>query len=325
MGGLHATGLQEISDDPAVLDDGNFWAVIRTFEGRQTFARFKDVIESQFPHSQWMPLVGSWRSSLYRDSYMKYVEMIRDSVAEGRVYQVNACRVLETTCSDNPGTLAPLFSQLLHRNQSPHASYFNLPDIEIASASPELFLSRNNSSIKTSPIKGTLAAGRHEFGDKDKAENLMIVDLMRNDFGRISEPGSVEVSELFRVEQHPGVAHLVSDVIGQLLDGVTWSEILEHLSPPGSVSGAPKSSALDIIATQEGDRGPYCGSLGWIHGDRCELAVGIRTFWRVRGLLSFGTGAGITWNSDAASEWDETALKAEKLIGIAGGVLNGDF
>jgi para-aminobenzoate synthetase component 1 len=150
----------------------------------------------------------------------------------------------------------------------------------------------------------------------------MIVDLMRNDLGRICDAGSIKVNELFRHEKHPGITHLVSDVEGRLKDGISWREILEATMPPGSVSGAPKSAALSIIQAHEGARGPYCGTLGWIHGDRAELSVAIRTFWRQKdSKIRFGTGAGITWGSDPVAEWEETQLKARHLISIAGGDL----
>ena len=117
--------------------------------------------------------------------------------------------------------------------------------------------------------------------------------------------------------------HLVSDVIGRLKRDLTWPEILNSLLPAGSISGAPKSSALQVIAAHEKvDRGPYCGILGWVKGDTAELSVAIRTFWNAKdGILRFGTGAGITWGSDPSAEWAETQLKARKLFSIAGGVL----
>jgi para-aminobenzoate synthetase component 1 len=118
---------------------------------------------------------------------------------------------------------------------------------------------------------------------------------------------------------HPGLDHLVSDVSGELKDNLSWHEIITPLLPPGSISGAPKSSAVKIIAQFEKERGPYCGAIGWIQGDSCELAVAIRTFWKDGTTLKFGTGAGITWASDAQSEWDETQLKAKRLIQIASG------
>jgi para-aminobenzoate synthetase component 1 len=146
---------------------------------------------------------------------------------------------------------------------------------------------------------------------------------MRNDLGQICRDGSVDVTNLLRSEDHPGLRHLVSDVTGELKAGMTWKEIFSALLPAGSISGAPKSSALQVISENEPfERGPYCGILGWIQGDRAELSVAIRTFWSLRdSKLNFGTGAGITWGSDPISEWEETQLKARKLISIAGGTL----
>jgi para-aminobenzoate synthetase component 1 len=153
------------------------------------------------------------------------------------------------------------------------------------------------------------------------AENVMIVDLMRNDLGAICKNGSVSVPRLLASEPHPGLVHLVSDIEAELRDEITWSEIFSSLQPPGSISGAPKSSAVSVINEHESARGPYCGALGWVQGDQCELSVAIRIFFKDE-LLRFGTGAGITWSSDAASEWEETQLKARRLISIAGGALS---
>ena len=321
MGGRLATNLQEISDDPAVLDDGRFWAVVITFEGEMTFARFENVIESTFPEIAWDGFKSAWNSSVTRDGYIKYVEEIRSLIANGTVYQVNACYEMVNSAAVSQADLSGLFSRLLMGNPAPFAQYLRIPSLEIASASPERFLSRTSNLILTSPIKGTIRGDNGTFGEKDKAENLMIVDLMRNDLGKICADGTVEVSELFRSEAHPGLTHLVSDVQGTLREGIKWREIIEALTPPGSVSGAPKSSALKTISENESvRRGVYCGAVGWIEGDRAELAVGIRTFWKGSdSLVRFGTGAGITWGSDPLSEWEETQLKAEKLIAIAGG------
>jgi para-aminobenzoate synthetase component 1 len=321
MGGRLATDLQEISHDPAVLSDGRFWAVVITFEGEMTFARFATVVEEEFPRSSWNGFTGGWKSSFTKEGYVSYVEEIRALIASGTVYQVNACYEMANASYPAESNLSGLFTKLLDGNPAPFAQYLRLPDLEIASASPERLLSRNGNSILTSPIKGTIRGDQAEFGEKDKAENLMIVDLMRNDLGKICADGSVEVSELFRSEVHPGLTHLVSDVHGILKDGAKWSEIIESLTPAGSVSGAPKSSALETISTHEkSERGVYCGAIGWVEGERAELAVGIRTFWRGSdSLVRFGTGAGITWGSVPESEWEETQLKAEKLIAIAGG------
>jgi para-aminobenzoate synthetase component 1 len=318
MGGRLATDLVEVSHDPSCLDDGGFWAVSTTFENEFTAARFATVVNAPFPTTPWIPLKGAWSSSLSAEQYMAYVERIRSSVADGWVYQVNACRRL--THPGDGQSLRGLFSQILENNPAPWASYFEIPELMIASASPELFLSRNGSTVKSSPIKGTQHNNVQIFGAKDQAENVMIVDLMRNDLGQICKSGTVEVPRLLSSEEHPGLQHLVSDVQGELIDDISWSKILSALSPPGSVSGAPKSSATQVIGANEIARGPYCGALGWVEGNQAVLSVAIRTFWKDQGI-NFGTGAGITWGSRADAEWEETQLKARRLISIAGGEL----
>ena len=321
MDGLLATDLVEITNDESKLVDGGFWAVSTTFEGKKSFAKFATVSRgTQFPVSEkWDGISGTWHSSLNEIDFCDYVEKIRKEIERGEVYQVNACRILTTEFEGE--SLAPLFAKLLVANPAPQSSYLKLPDIEIASASPELFLERKGNLIKTSPIKGTrrITQSDEVFGVKDESENIMIVDLMRNDFGRVCE--SVEAGALLRKEIHPGLEHLVSDVFGKLRPGVSWTEIFESLLPAGSISGAPKSSALKVIKESEPHlRGPYCGTLGWVQGDEARLSVAIRIFWRENNLIKFGTGAGVTWSSDAKNEWKETELKANKLIGIAGGM-----
>jgi len=251
---------------------------------------------------------------------MKYVEDIRNEIRLGNIYQANACRILSTPYV---GDIDGLFHQISISNPSPYMAYLNIPGWEIASASPELFVSVNRErEILGRPIKGTSRS--KDFGDKDRAENIMIVDLMRNDFGRICEPGSITTPRLLAVEEHPGLFHLVSDISGRLKGQTSWEDISEALMPPGSISGAPKISAMKEIVKHEQPRGPYCGALGYVHNGEAKLSVGIRLFWREgEGELKFGTGAGITWRSDAASEWDETELKAERLMAIASGDFQG--
>ena len=320
MNGRLATQLISISHDPADLTDGGFWAVSTTFEGGFTAARFATVIDAEFPHHSWEKLEGVWKSSLSQSEFIAYVESIRRSIADGWVYQVNACRELSTPI-DKTRNLRGLFSEILINNPAPWASYLELPGINIASAAPELFLKRTGNRVRTSPIKGTQRPGQSHFGAKDVAENVMIVDLMRNDLGAICANGSITVPRLLASEPHPGLVHLVSDVEGELRDGISWSEILASLQPPGSISGAPKSSAISVITQNESPRGPYCGALGWVQGDQCELSVAIRIFFKDT-ALRFGTGAGITWGSDPVDEWEETQLKARRLISIAGGALS---
>jgi para-aminobenzoate synthetase component 1 len=195
----------------------------------------------------------------------------------------------------------------------------------VATASPELFLRREGDTVSSGPIKGT---GRtaDDLLPKDEAENVMIVDLVRNDLSVVCETGSVEVPSLLRVEAHPGLVHLVSTVSGRLRPDVGWSDLLAATFPPGSVTGAPKSSAMRAIAALEPvARGPYCGAVGWVDGtaSAAALAVGIRTFWLGDEHVRFGTGAGITWGSDAAAEWRETELKGAHLLGVAAGTCEG--
>ena len=323
MGGRFAHSLIEVSDDLTRLDDGNFWAVSISYEGQVRLARFAQEVTSPFPFdsSGWDKRTFKWSSSLNEVEYCDYVEAIRQSIANGWVYKVNACRVLSAEFSGTE--IASLFAKILEENPAPYAAFLSVPEIQIASASPELFLRRSGNQLITSPIKGTQELLEQGFGKKDQSENVMIVDLMRNDLGQICQPGSVEVAELLRSEEHPGLRHLVSDVVGTLKKDLSWSEILNSLLPAGSISGAPKSSALKVISHLEPvRRGPYCGIFGWIKGDSAELSVAIRTFWNAKdGQLRFGTGAGITWGSEPKAEWEETQLKARKLISIAGGVL----
>ena len=320
--GVLATDLLEVSHDPADLDRPGFWAVVGTFEGTWTLARFGSVRQGPLPaaNSAWFPISPyEWRTSIEQSDYELAVHFIREEIASGSVYQVNICRVLSAPIGPGHDLLA-LAHLINTENPAPHSSFLRLPELEIVCASPELFLSREGAQLISSPIKGTgVEAG--DMGAKDAAENIMIVDLVRNDLGAVAQTGSVEVPRLLAVEEHPGLFHLVSDVKAQLLEGTSWPQIFSATFPPGSVSGAPKSSALRLITqTEPSPRGPYCGAIGWVHGDRASLAVGIRTFWHEGdNFLRFGTGAGITWGSIPHAEWDETELKAARLIGLASG------
>lgn len=318
MGNRYATGLQLVTSDPSEITNDGFWAISISFEGHWTCAKFESVNQAPFPITESNFVISQFQSSMNRSTYISYVQGIQEDISNGEVYQVNACRMLSAPVSKN-FSLMGLFSSILQNNPAPYATYFRIPGVEIASASPELFLKREGNAVTSSPIKGTRPTGGPEFGSKDNAENVMIVDLIRNDLGQICKDGSIDVPRLLSVEEHPGIDHLVSDVTGELKDDLSWRQIIEPLLPPGSVSGAPKSSALKIISRHENNRGVYCGAIGWIEGNACELAVAIRTFWKENETLKFGTGAGITWASDAESEWEETELKAERLIKIASG------
>lgn len=322
LGGVLAEDVVAMSDDPADLDRGGWWAVVLTFEGGCRFWRFRRQVRASLPlpSGPWTGVRGGWTSSLDRAAYVAGVGEIRRRIREGDVYQVNLCRVLRAALAAGADPWA-LADRLRRGNPAPFAGVVDVPGTRVVCASPELFLRRDGDLVTSSPIKGT-GVTADDLLPKDTAENVMIVDLVRNDLQHVCRPGTVEVTGLLEVEQHPGLVHLVSTVQGRLRDGAGWSALLGATMPPGSVSGAPKSSALRAIADLEPvPRGPYCGAVGWVDADagRAELAVGIRSFWWDGDHLAFGTGAGITWGSDPDAEWAETELKAARLIGLASG------
>lgn len=332
-GGRLATGVVEITDDVAALDHGGFWAVAIDFEGTARCVRFAQVTSAPpaaaLAVAPWLgPAPDAWVSTMGRAAYTAGVRRIRAEIAAGEVYQVNLCRTLSARLPAGPASQPasgsdPLaLAALLERaHPAPHAVVIDVAEagLHVVSASPELFLSRRGDAVESGPIKGTGRTAA-DLLDKDVAENVMIVDLVRNDLGRIARPGTVTVPRLCAVQAHPGLVHLVSTVRARLAPGVGWARLLAATCPPGSVSGAPKSSALRIIRQLEpAPRGIYCGAVGWVDADRAtaSLSVGIRTFSVAGDVLTFGTGAGITYGSDPDGEWDETALKAERLVGLA--------
>lgn len=350
FGGLVASDLRDVTGDPAALDSSGWWAVVAGYEGWTVCARFGDVRPDPHPPARrarrWRgPGAASWTTSLDRAGYVAGVRRIREHIAAGDVYQVNLCRVLTAPLpgpGDRPGApdtadaadpadvadadIDALSAVLARGNPAPYAGVVRLPahGVEVATASPELYLRRHGRAVESGPIKGTGRTAA-DLTAKDRAENVMIVDLVRNDLGRVCTTGSVTVPALCAVEEHPGLVHLVSTVRGELAPGAGWAELIGATFPAGSITGAPKSSALRLIDELEtAPRGPYCGGVGWVDADRGtgELAVGIRTFWIDRtaaggAVLRFGTGAGITWGSDPEREWRETELKASRLLAVA--------
>lgn len=327
-GVIEASGADVVTHDIDDLTSG-FWAVVVTFEGELTAVRMSAVTRSASAGpatATWTGVEGEWTNSLGDTAYVEGVDEIRERIARGTVYQVNLCRVLSTEVGEV--SMRALGDVLAQGNPAPYAATIDIPEagLEIASASPEAYLVRQGNTVTSRPIKGTAVTAR-EMLPKDFSENVMIVDLVRNDLQHVCRPGTVRVDHLCRVEQHPGLVHLVSDVSGELRDGVGWREVLDASFPPGSVSGTPKHTALQSIQDLEPvPRGPYCGAIGWIDADRDEalLAVGIRTFWvdddgSGSRVLRFGTGAGITWGSDPEGELHETELKAARLVSLARG------
>jgi para-aminobenzoate synthetase component 1 len=282
-------------------------------------ARFEGRVEGldhrpEHPH----PPLGAWRSSLDREAWIAGVKAILEHEVAGDCYQVNLTRRLE--CDGEPDPLA-LHTALARGNPAPHAALLQFDDIAVVSASPERFLRVDRRRIETRPIKGT---GRDpealRRSEKDRAENVMIVDLARNDLGRVCEYGSIEVPGLCEVEAHPGLFHLVSTITGELRPDATRGDVLRATFPPASVTGCPKPRVLEIIEQLEPvRRGVYCGAVGFIDADNgvMDWNVAIRTFTITGGTTYFGVGAGIVADSDPEAEWDETELKASRLLKIA--------
>lgn len=332
VNGFLATGLVEVSNDVADLDRPGFWLVVATFEGEATCARFSDVRPASLPAAPWHgPEPGAWTSSLSENAYVAAVSRVRELIAAGDVYQLNLCRTLSAPTRDRD--LTGLAGRLAARHPSRYPVLVSLPSagLHVCSASPELFLRRRGDAIETRPIKGT---GRtsSDLTAKDRAENVMIVDMARNDLGRVAVTGSVRVPGLCETEPYPGLVQLVSTVTATLRPQTRWPEIFAATFPPASVSGTPKLSALRLITEMEPvRRGPYCGAVGFVDNrgsDRgsergserpgdAVLAVAIRTFWLDGETLRFGAGAGITWGSEPRDEWAETVLKAHRLLRLA--------
>jgi len=264
-------------------------------------------------------------SNFRREEYLATVRRAIEFIHAGDCFQVNLAQRLLT-----PAVLPPLeqYGRLRQCNPAPFAAYFDLGEFQILSASPERFLQMSGAGeIVTRPIKGTRPRGRSEAEDaahrqellasaKDRAENVMIVDLLRNDLGRVCEFGSVRVPAVCKLESYPTVHHLVSEVRGRLRQDKTAVDLLCASFPGGSVTGAPKIRAMEIIAELEPTaRGPYCGCLGWLGFDGAmDTSILIRTFTMGHGWLQFPVGGGIVADSVPEREYEETWHKAEGLL-----------
>jgi para-aminobenzoate synthetase component 1 len=263
-------------------------------------------------------------SNFERESYLRTVERAVEYVNAGDCFQVNLSQRLLTRATGSP---LELYGRLRTCNPAPFAGYFDLGEFTIVSASPERFLRVQNGDVETRPIKGTRPRSTDPVIDqqrqtellnspKDRAENVMIVDLLRNDLGRVCDYGSVRVPHVCQLETYQFVHHLVSSVHGRLSSGKTPFDLLRACFPGGSITGAPKVRAMEIIAELEPTaRGPYCGSLGYIGFDgTMDTNLLIRTFTAGRGWWQFPVGGGIVADSDPVREYDETLHKAEGLL-----------
>ncbi len=272
------------------------------------------------------PPVAALHDTLPYDPYCDKVRSALSDIRAGSFYQVNLTRKYQGSFA-RPLTSADafaLFMRLCAASPAPYSALFDFGGEALISSSPELFISADGSGrISTRPIKGTAIPGTTgaalRGSMKDRAENLMIVDLMRNDLSRCCVPGSVSVPALYEVDAFSTLSHLSSTVQGRLRGSATLPEILRAVFPPGSMTGAPKRAAMQWIAAQEGmRRGWYSGAAGWIQGRRFELSVVIRSLIVQRGRFEFQVGGGIVADSDPHQEYWETLVKAAGISAALG-------
>ena len=259
-----------------------------------------------------------------KEEYTEKVAYIKQQIKNGITYEVNYTypSSLKTNASE-----IDLYHFLLPNQKTPYNAFLQNKYETILSFSPELFFTLKGDKILTKPMKGTIKRGATDKEDaelknflyndlKNRTENIMIVDLLRNDLGRISKPGSVHVDKLFDVEQHKTLFQMTSEISSELKEGTTLNDIFEAIYPCGSITGAPKISTMKVIAdTEPSTRDVYCGAIGYIHEDEVTFSVPIRILQKKQGESSYryDAGSAITWNSTAESEWEETLTKAQFL------------
>ncbi|MFT3868122.1 MAG: aminodeoxychorismate synthase component I [Nibricoccus sp.] len=263
------------------------------------------------------------KASMTKAEYLEAIARIKDYIATGDVYQVNLTQRFDASLACHPYVL---FQKLRQRSPAPFACYLNGGAFQVVSSSPERFLRVAGGRVETRPIKGTRPRGKTPEEDarlrtelvesvKDRAELLMIVDLERNDLGRVCAPGSIRVDELYKVETHPTVHHLVANVSGQLRAGVDAVDCIRAALPGGSITGAPKIRSMQIIDELERTRrGVYTGAVGYLGFDGgCDLNIAIRTIICSHGRAYYHVGGGIVWDSDPEAEFQETLDKGAAM------------
>ncbi|SCA58166.1 Aminodeoxychorismate synthase component 1 [Candidatus Terasakiella magnetica] len=291
--------------------------------------RAQELVERLTQPQLEPPLKGvclNWSSDFTKESYVASVQKVIDYIHAGDIFQAN---LTQRFSADLPEGFAPyaLYQKLRAINPAPFAAYLNFEGFSLASSSPERFLQTNGSHVETCPIKGTRPrsleakadqANAHELrnSEKDRAENTMIVDLLRNDISKVCKPHSVDVPELCEVHSFASVHHLVSTVTGELQEGFDSIDLLKASFPGGSITGAPKVRAMEIISELEPcARGPYCGAIGYIGGDgTMDTNIVIRTLVFKGGQVCAQVGGGIVSDSQPNAEYQETLDKAQALF-----------
>jgi para-aminobenzoate synthetase / 4-amino-4-deoxychorismate lyase len=268
---------------------------------------------------------SAWEPSVTREAHRAGIDAIREAIAAGETYQLNYTLRLRARMMGDP---LAAYEALRAAQRARYCASLDLGAHRLVSASPELFFERRGAHLVTRPMKGTLPRGRYEEEDearaawlrsseKNRAENVMIVDLLRNDLGRVAEAGSVRATRLYDVERYPTVLQLTSTVEADARTGTTLEEVFAALFPCGSITGAPKVSTMRLIAQlEDSPREVYCGAIGLVRpGGDATFSVAIRTLWQdvATGAVEYGTGGGITWDSTAADEHAEALAKARVL------------
>ena len=278
--------------------------------------------EEEAPAAESLSL-PEFQSNFSRQAYLDSISRIRRYIRSGDIYQANLTQRFETRYE---GDSWELYRKLRKINPAPFSSFMDLGEFQIVSSSPERFIRVEGKRIETRPIKGTIARGHTDEEDwknrqilqdseKDKSELLMIVDLARNDLGRISLPGTVKVEELFALETYPTVYHLVATISGELRSEVGLAEVIRATFPGGSITGTPKIRAMEIIDELEPtQRNLYTGSIGYIDvNGNMDLNIVIRTILCKEGKAFFQVGGAIVWDSDEEAEYEETLVKGRAL------------
>ncbi|WP_308836572.1 aminodeoxychorismate synthase component 1 [Pantoea sp. Nvir] len=291
-----------------------------------TEARFRWL--SQWNQRDVIPfsLTGDWQSNLSYGDYAQRFQKVQGYIQAGDCYQVNLSQRFQAPYQ---GDEWQAFCRLNVTNRAPFSAFLRLPKSAILSFSPERFVSLKGDKIETRPIKGTrprsddakadrIAALSLEISEKDRAENLMIVDLMRNDIGRVAVPSSVSVPELFVVESFPAVYHLVSTIRARLLKSLHASDLLRACFPGGSITGAPKIRAMEIIEELEPHcRNAWCGSIGYLSlCGRMDTSIAIRTLIAEQQKLFCAAGGGLVADSELTAEYQETLHKVSRILPI---------
>nr|WP_308530538.1 aminodeoxychorismate synthase component 1 [uncultured Serratia sp.] len=289
-----------------------------------TEQRWQWLCSQQSEPQQDFTLTSRWQANMTRQQYGEKFQRIQQYLRSGDCYQIN---LAQRFSADYQGDEWQAFQQLNASNRAPFSAFLRLPDNAVLSVSPERFLWLENQQIQTRPIKGTLPrladaeqdaqqAQRLANSAKDRAENLMIVDLLRNDIGRVAEPGSVKVPELFVVEPFPAVHHLVSTITALLPERTPATELLRACFPGGSITGAPKVRAMEIIEELEPQRrNAYCGSIGYISAcGTMDTNITIRTLFTESGRIYCSAGGGIVADSQEQAEYQETFDKVDRIL-----------